>query len=297
MSASTKRPAFGLTGKTLGLGLAFLSTIAFSSGMAMVRHLSADLHPFQIAFFSAFFGLLTMLLLVPRYGLSSFRTNRLMLQIARTVLSVVGILAIYYALSVTPLATVTALNFTMPIFTTVLAVLLLKEHVDAAKWAAILLGFSGVFVIVRPGIADVDFGAILVIFASILFAFTILVMKVLTRTDSIASITLVGVLLRAPLALVPALFVWQWPDTRQLLWLAAMGSIGTLSSFAFAQALKEVETNVISPMFFLQLIWAAAIGYVVFAEIPSVFTWLGGAMIFGSVTYMAYRERKVQKDG
>ena len=297
MSASTKGPAFGLTGKTRGLGLAFLSTIAFSAGMAMVRHLSADLHPFQIAFFSAFFGLLTMLLLVPRYGLSSFRTNRLMLQIARAVLGVVGILAIYYALSVTPLATVTALNFTMPIFTTVLAVLFLKERVDAAKWAAILLGFSGVFVIVRPGIVDVDFGAVLVIFASILFAFTILVTKVLTRTDSIASITLVGVLLRAPLALVPALFVWQWPDARQLLWLAAMGSIGTLSSFAFAQALKEVETNVISPMFFLQLIWAAAIGYVVFAEIPSVFTWLGGAMIFGSVTYMAYREREVQRDG
>ena len=139
-----------------GLSLAFLSTIAFSSGMAMVRHLSVDLHPFQIAFFSAFFGLLTMLMLVPRYGLSSFRTNHLMLQIARTVLSVIGILAIYYALSVTPLATVTALNFTMPIFTTVLAVLLLKEHVDIAKWAAILLGFSGVFVIVRPGIVDVE---------------------------------------------------------------------------------------------------------------------------------------------
>ena len=79
------------------------------------------------------------------------------------------------------------------------------------------------------------------------------------------------------------------------MWLAAMGSIGTLSSFAFAQALKDVETNVISPMFFLQLIWAAAIGYVVFAEVPSLFTWLGGAMILSSVTYMAFRESKVDK--
>ena len=279
----------------LGLGLAFLSTITFSSGMAVVRHLSAELHPFQIAFFSAFFGLLTMLVFVPRYGLRSFRTDHFKLQLVRAVLSVVGILAIYTALKVTPLATVTALNFTMPIFTTVLAVLLLKEQVDIAKWAAILFGFAGVFVIVRPGIVAVDSGALLVIGGSILFAFTILVMKVLTRTDSIASITLFGVLLRAPLALVPALFIWQWPDARQLLWLAAMGSIGTLSSFAFAQALKELETNVVSPMFFLQLIWSAAIGYVIFAEIPSVFTWLGGAMILLSVTYVAYRESRGQK--
>jgi drug/metabolite transporter (DMT)-like permease len=278
-----------------GIALAFLSTIAFSSGMAVVRHLSAELHPFQIAFFSAFFGMLTMLVLVPRFGLRSFRTNHFMLQLARGALSVVGILAVYYALSVTPLATVTALNFTMPIFTTVLAVLLLKERVDIAKWSAILFGFAGVFVIVRPGIVEVNTGALLVIVGSILFAIVILVMKVLTRTDSIASITLYGAMLRAPLALVPALFVWQWPDARQLMWLAAMGSIGTLSSFAFAQALKEVETNVISPMFFLQLIWAAAIGYLVFAEIPSVFTWLGGAMILSSVTYMAYRESRVAK--
>ena len=278
-----------------GVGLAFLSTIAFSSGMAVVRYLSTDLHPFQIAFFSAFFGLITMLMLVPRYGLRSFRTDRFILQLTRSILSVVGILAVYYALSTTPLATVTALNFTMPIFTTVLAVLFLKERVDIAKWAAIFFGFTGVFVIVRPGVVTADTGALLVIVGSILFAFTILVMKVLTRTDSIASITLYGVMLRAPLALVPALFVWQWPDARQLLWLAAMGSVGTLSSFAFAQALKDVDTNVVSPIFFLQLIWSAAIGYVIFAEIPSVFTWLGGAMILSSVTYMAYRESRVTK--
>lgn len=297
MQLTMRTPArvFGITNNMRGVGLAFLSTIAFSSGMAVVRYLSADLHPFQIAFFSAFFGLLTMLLLVPRYGLRAFRTDRFMLQLARSVLSVVGILAVYYALSTTPLATVTALNFTMPIFTTVLAVLLLKERVDVAKWTAILFGFAGVFVIVRPGVVAVDTGALLVIVGSILFAFTILVMKVLTRTDSIASITLYGVMLRAPLALVPALFVWQWPDARQLLWLAAMGSVGTLSSFAFAQALKDVDTNVVSPMFFLQLIWSAAIGYVIFAEVPSVFTWLGGAMILTSVTYMAYRESRASK--
>ena len=130
----------------------------------------------------------------------------------------------------------------------------------------------------------------MVIGASLLFAFVILVMKVLTRSDSIVTITIYAVILRAPLALVPALFVWEWPDRHQLMWLAAMGVFSTLANMAFTQALKEVETNVISPLFFLQLIWAAAIGYFFFAEIPGIFTWVGGAMIISSVSYMAYYE-------
>jgi drug/metabolite transporter (DMT)-like permease len=277
------------------MGLAVLSTIAFASGSGVVRHLSADLHPFEIAFFAAFFGLLAMLPWLLRYGLRPFHTHKLGLHAVRGVHAVVGILAVFYALSVTPIATVTALNFTVPIFTTVLAVILLKEQVGAAKWAAILFGFAGVFVIVRPGMVAVDTGALLVIAGALVYAFTILVIKVLTRTDSIVTITLFGVLLRAPLTLVPALFVWQWPDARQLLWLAAMGTVLTLSNLAFTQALKEFETHVVTPVFFLQLIWAAAIGFVFFAEVPGVFTWVGAVMIFSSVTYMAYRESRVRK--
>ena len=278
-----------------GMGLALLSTIGYASGSGVVRHLSADLHIFQIAFFATLFGLFAMLPWVVRYGLRPLRTDKFGLHALRGVLSVVSIWAMFYALSVTPLATVTALNFTMPIFTILLAVVLLKERVGMAKWVAILFGFAGVFVIVRPGIVAVDPGSLLVIAASLLIAFVILVMKVLTRTDSIVTITLYGVLLRVPLTLVPALFVWQWPDGRQLLWLAAMGIGGILANLAFTQALKELETNVISPLFFLQLIWAAGIGYVFFAEIPGVFTWLGGAMIISSVTYVAYRESRGRK--
>jgi len=278
-----------------GVGLALLATIAFSSNWGMVRHLSAELHPFQIAFFAAFFGLLAMLPWVLRYGLRPLRTEKFGLYVFRGVLSVVGTLAVFYALSVTPIATVTALNFTMPIFTTLLAVVLLKERVGTAQWAAILFGFAGVFVILRPGVVAVDFGALLVIAASLLFAAIILVIKVLTRTDSVITITYFSVSMRVPLALVPALFVWQWPDGRQLLWLVAMGIVGTLSAFAFTQALKELETNVVSPLFFLQLIWAAAIGYVFFAEVPGIFTWAGGAMIISSVTYIAYRESRARK--
>ena len=278
-----------------GISLALLSTIAYASGAGMVRHLSADLHIFQIAFLATLFGLFAMLPWVFRHGLRPLRTDKIGLHVLRSVLGVVGIWALFYALTVTPIATVTALNFTMPIFTVLLAVVILKERVGTAKLAAILFGFAGVFVIVRPGIVSVDSGSLLVVGASLLFAFVILVMKVLTRTDSVVTITLYSVMLRAPLALVPALFVWQWPNGNQLLWFAAMGIGSTLANLAYTQALKELETNVISPLSFLQLIWAAGIGYVFFAEIPSIFTWVGGAMVILSVTYVAYRESKVRR--
>ena len=110
------------------MGLALLSTIAFASGMGVVRHLSADMHTFQIAFFSSLFGLFAMLPWGLRYGLRPLRTDKFWLHVVRGVLSVIGIWAVYYALSVTPIATVTALNFMMPILTTLLAVFLLKER-------------------------------------------------------------------------------------------------------------------------------------------------------------------------
>lgn len=274
------------------MSLALLSTMSWAAGMGVVRYLSSELHTFQIAFFAAFFGVLAMLPWLFRYGFQPFKTNNLGLYIFRGVLSTGGTLAMFYALSVTPIATVTALNFTMPIFTTLLAIFFLHEQVGKARWAAIAFAFAGVFAILRPGIEVIDSGSLLVIGASILFAGIILIIKVLTFTDSLATITYYSVLLRVPMALIPALFVWQWPNTRELLWLAAMGAVGTLSTVAFTQALKEVETKVVSPLFFLQLVWAAAIGYFFFAEVPDMFTWFGGAMIVSSITYIAYRESK-----
>lgn len=292
MTFSSRGRVIGMTKNSLGILLAIFSTITFSSGSGIVRHLSKDLHPFEIAFFSAFFGLLAMSPWILRNGVHTLRTEKFGLHLIRVITGVVGILGIFYALSITPLATVTALNLTMPIFTTLLAVIYLKDQVMPAKWVAIFLGFVGVFIIVRPGFVEIDIGSLLVLAGSFLFAITILAMKILTRTDSVMNITIYGVLLRAPLLLVPAVFVWQWPNLNQLIWLAIMGSVGALSSFTFAQALRLVDTSVVTPLFFLQLIWAATIGYIFFAEIPSLYTWLGGLLIFVSVTYMAYRDSK-----
>lgn len=274
-----------------GLGLGAIATFLFAVETAVVRHLSQDLHPFEIAFLAAVSLSIAMLPWILHRNFAALRTGKLHLHILRTVFSSIAVLALFYALRETPLAKVTALSFTMPIFTALLAIYFLGEVVGIRRWAAILFGFAGAMVVLRPGFVAIDSGSLIVILSAFLFALTILVIKTLTRTDSIVTISVYGALMRVPLSFVPAYFVWQMPRIEHLGWFAALGLLELAAAFSFTQALKDADTAVITPMFYLQLIWAAALGYVFFAEIPGTFTWIGAAMIVGATTYIAVRER------
>jgi drug/metabolite transporter (DMT)-like permease len=116
--------------------------------------------------------------------------------------------------------------------------------------------------------------------------------KSLGRTDSSVTITAYMSLLITPIALIPALFVWQWPNAEQLAWLVAIGILGNIGQILMAQALKEAPTHVVMPFDFLKLVWVSSIAYFAFAEVPDVFTWVGAAMIVTSAATIAYRERR-----
>ena len=274
-----------------GIGLGAIATFLFAVETAVVRHLSQDLHPFEIAFFAAVSQSIAMLPWILHRKLAALRTRKLHLHTLRVVFSSIAVLALFYAVRETPLAKVTALSFTMPIFTALLAIYFLGEAVGVRRWAAILFGFAGAMVVLRPGFVAIDSGSLIVILSAFLFALTILVIKTLTRTDSIVTISVYGALMRVPFSLVPAYFVWQSPRIEHLAWFAAIGVLEVAAAFSFTQALKDADTAVITPMFYLQLIWAAALGYVFFAEVPGTFTWIGAAMIVGATTYIAVRER------
>lgn len=278
------------------MSLMMVSTVSRSGMHAIVRHASAGTHPFEILFFQNFVGLFVMLPWFVRYGFAPLRTKRLKLQLLRVSILVVSATMFFYALPITPLARITALTFLVPIFTTILAIFFLGETVRLRRWIAILIGFAGTFVIVRPGIDTVDFGSLLAIISSITFSFALLLTKVLSRTDSSVTITCYSVLLMTPLSLVAAILVWQWPEPHQYIWLIAIGVLSTCSLLIGTQALKEGDMNVLLPLDFFKLIWASIIGYVFFSEIPSIFTWIGGFMIFASATYIAYRESKVSNE-
>lgn len=272
------------------LALMFVSTMGFSVMHALVRHVSGEMHPFEIAFFRNLFGLIVIVPWFLRYGTAVLKTQRLPLHLVRAGLNVVAMLCFFYALAITPLSQVAALSFTAPIFATILAVLILHEVVRARRWAAILFGFAGTFVAIRPGFAEVGLGSVLLIIQAVVWGGALVVIKVLGRSDSSVTIAAYMTLLMIPLSLVPALMFWQTPSLDQLGWLVLIGVVGTVGQLLMTQALKEGEAAVVMPVDFFKLIWAAILGYVFFAEVPDVFTWIGGTMIFAAATYIAYRE-------
>ena len=269
-----------------------LATMCFSAMHSTIRYLAADVHPFEMVFFRNLFGFAVLAPWFIRYGIAPLRTTKIGLHAVRAVLHHLSMLCFFSALTTATLTDVTALSFTAPIFVPVLAVLMIGERVGIRSWLAILLGFAGAVVVLRPGFESVGRGEALALGSSFLWGGALVAIKVLGRTDSALTITTYMVLLMTPLSLVPALFVWEWPTWFQLAWLAAMGGLGTIGHLMLNQALKEAETYVIMPIDFMRLVWVSIIGYIVFAELPDAFTWLGGAMIGVSAGYIAYRENR-----
>lgn len=268
-----------------------IAAFFFATMHALIRKVSAGLHPFEIAFFRSLFGLLFVAPWFVRFGLAPLRTARFGTHVLRTGFNVVAMLSFFYALSITPLAEVTALGFTAPIFATVLAALVLGEVVRFPRWAAVVVGFLGTLLILRPGFADVGLGQLLVLLSSAVWACALMIIKSLSRTESSVTIITYMALLLAPAALVPALFVWVWPTAEQLAWLALIGLIGGGAQYLMTEALAGADASVVMPVDFTKLIWVALIAYLAFGEVPDLFTWLGGVIIFSSTLYIAYREQ------
>ncbi|MDP6351557.1 MAG: DMT family transporter [Alphaproteobacteria bacterium] len=278
-----------------GILLMIGATICFSVMHALIRYLSGELHPFEIAFFRNLFGGLVLLPWFVRHGLAPLKTERFGLHGLRAGINVFAMLTFFYALSITPLAEVAALSFTGPIFATILAIVFLGEVVRMRRWVAILLGFAGTLVVIRPGFESVGPGALMVVASAAIWSCALIVIKVLLRTESSVTVTAYTVVLLAPLSLIAAVFVWQWPSLGQVLYLCAIGVIGTIGQLLMTEALKGADTNVVMPVDFLKMIWAVTLGWFFFAEAPGLFTWIGAAMIFASTSYIAYRENKLRK--
>jgi drug/metabolite transporter (DMT)-like permease len=292
----TPRPSLILRrfrdGSKVRRGMAFMmvSTVTVAGVNAAVRHLGSDIHPFEMVFFRCFFGLAFFAPWLVRQGLAPLRTRRIVLHGVRGGLHVAAMLALFTALTMAPLAKVTALQFSAPLFATLLALVVLRESIRARRIVALVFGFTGTLVILRPGFAEVDLGSTLVLIAAAMMGLMIILIKILSRTDSSVTITIYSTLFSTPLALIAALPVWRTPSAEHWPWLIAIGVLASLSHLAIAQAFKEADVTAVLPLDFTRLIWIAIIGYAAFGEIPDVWTWIGGAIIFSAATYIAFRE-------
>lgn len=284
-----------MSGATRGILLMLAATLLAAFMSIVARHVSETVHPYMVVFFRVLFGLLFIGPFVLRSGFSVFRTRRIGMHLFRASLNVVNMMCFFSAVAITPLAELVALNFTAPVFATLLAVLILREVVGLRRWTAILIGFAGAMIIVRPGFGEVSPGHVLALCSAISWACVILVVKNLSRTESSITIVAYMTVLMAPVSMVPALFVWHWPTPPELMWLAVMGVVGTGVHFTVAQALREADLSTILPFDFTKLIWISVLAYLIFGEVPTIATWIGGTVIFASGAYIAQREAMARR--
>jgi len=261
----------------------------------LIRFATEDHHPFEVAFFRTVFVLIIFLPLVVRNGMNSLKSNNIKLQSFRAVVGSVAMLCMFYGLSITELAKATALMFTVPIFATILAIFFLKEIVGIRRWIAMLVGFSGALIVLRPDI-ELGFGPLLILCASLMWSSSMLMAKTLTKTDTTLSITFWQAAGLIPATFVLAIQVWEWPTLSQIFMFLMIAIAGTLVHWFLNEALKRAEISALLPLDYLRLIWSVSMGFIFFNELPHAGLWLGAALILGASTYIGIRQAKKKKD-
>jgi len=277
--------------KLFSVTLLAIGATLFGSFMgAGVKILSDDLHPIIICFYRCLMGLIIITPFVARNNFQALQTDNMRLQIFRALINIISMICWFSAIGMMHFEKATALGFTTPLFTTVLAVLILGEVIRFHRTAALLLGFIGILIIIRPGFMPFEFGTILMLIASFSFSFVLIFVKKLSATDSSLTIIFYHLLYMTPAFFILALFYWENINLNQLIIFALMGTSGLLSHWCLAQAFKLSDTTFVMPLQFTKLIWASLIGLFIFAEQPDIWTWVGGVVIFISVVYITYRE-------
>ena len=281
-----------------GVGFMLGSAASISGANGAVQHLShSNLHVFEIAFFRQLLGLIFMSALFLRGGLRPLITRKFGLHVLRSVLNVLAMLAFFYGLSLEPLAKVVSLGLTAPLFATVGAVIFLRERMTPHRWIALAIGIAGALIILRPGIQVVSIGALMVLISNSLWAVALVVIKVLTRTESSVTVALYSSLLQTPIAFMFAVFFWQWPTAEQLLWLAGIAIFGTISQLALTEAFRKADATLVLPADFTKVIWASLIGYFFFSQVPEIWVGVGAVVIFSAVFYNSYSDARFSRAG
>lgn len=249
------------------------------------------LNPYVMAFLRYFFGALFLVPIVMRLGLyRSLHTRRLPLHISRGAIHTAGMMLWFVALPLTTLAEITALGFTGPIFVTIGAALFLAEKVRLRRWMAVIVGFIGAMIIIRPGFGDIHLGVICVLISTPIFSASNLISKALARTDSSTTIVIWQNIVIVACALPLALWFWQTPLWGDIVWFLLAGLAGTLGHICQQRGYQLADITLLQPIGFLSLIWNTMLGYFLFFQKPDVWTFVGAAVIFASALYISHRE-------
>lgn len=269
-----------------------LSAVFFAGQAGIVRYLADDFHFIEISFFRAVFGIVAMVPWLAKQGAGILITPQTKLYVTRGFLSTAAMYGWFAGLTLIPLADATAISFTFPLFIALAGVLLLKEPAHATRWIALTVGLLGTLVVVRPGFEKVNVGVFMVIGGGVCISMSAMLLKVALRTDHPDKAALYQSIYMLPFALVGALFVWKWPDWEQWLWAFALGAASVTAQRLYSRAFATGDVGSVAPFDFTRLPFAVAIGFFFFAQIPDIWTIVGGTVIFASSIFMGRSESR-----
>jgi drug/metabolite transporter (DMT)-like permease len=275
-----------------GIVWILIGTILFSMTDVMVKQLGRKFDPLELSFFRYLMGFLILAPVFIGMGVKNLKTKRIGIHFLRLVLAAAAQVGVFYSVINLPLADATAFYFTKPLFTTIVAVIILSEIVSKRRWVATAVGFVGVLVMVRPGVEAIHPAAFVAIASALTFAIGNVLIRVMAKTEPPNRILFyyhIGGLL---IFLPPAIWVWRTPVGIEWFLLAAIGSLTTAAMVCFVRAYTIGEANVVGSVEYIRLIYAAAFGYFIFAEIPSPWTVAGAAIIVISTIYITRDEAR-----
>ncbi len=268
--------------------------VSFLSMAIAGRELSADLNTFQILFFRSLVGLLIITAVLSRHGWGQVKTTRLPLHIIRNFAHFIGQFGWFFAISLIPLAQVFAIEFTIPIWTALIAPFVLSERLTPSRIAVIGIGFAGILIILRPGMLPFELGAISALVAAIAYALSHTMTKKLTRTDTPLAVIFYMTVIQLPMGAIPSLMDWTTPSLSMLPWLIIVGATGLSAHYCMARAFAHADAIVVVPMDFLRLPLVALLGLFLYGEPLDLWVFAGAGVILLAITLNVLSERRKQ---
>ncbi|CAN5225385.1 DMT family transporter [soil metagenome] len=268
----------------------------FTSSGVMIRLLSEQIESVQTAFFRAVLSVLMLMPLMLAGRVQPWASKRLVGHFWRTVAGTVSMVLGFYAVSMLPLADATAISFSQPLFSVVVAAVMAGEKVRWRRWTATAAGFAGVLVMVQPGPGSLQLGALVALANAAMVAFSILLVKRLADSETPLMILTQFAIFSTLLLALPAIWVWRWPDAWG--WTLAVGiaSSATVGQYFWVQAFKAGEMSAVAPFEYLRLPFAVFVGWLIWGEMPVIWTYVGAAIVIASALYIVHREAVLARE-
>jgi len=272
------------------------SAVTFTVMTMLIKLLGDDYPAALQTFYRQAAGLLVLAPLILRNPRAAFHTTRLGILLFRSIAGTIGMILAFYAYQRMPLADANALSFTRTLWLVPLAAFVLKERVGPRRVSATLMGFLGALLMLQPAAhGDLGWPAVAALASSLLFAFTVTGMKLMTRDHTTTTLMAWSALLGFALAIPPALFVWRWPGGVDLALLGVMGVLGTITQACYIKGMAEGDAAVMAPIDYTRLVFAVILGYALFGDIPNAMTMAGAGVVIASTVYITLREAQLGK--